>query len=374
MRGGFAKTVEDHATSMPILGPAIQDARTEGLRSFNKAVVNRALKPLGETLPADIPAGTDAVKYAGDTLSAAYDKVLPEIGFTPDAQFAGDLKKISPITETMSAGAQEALKGIVDKRLGQLLRTDNGVLAGDRFKQVESGLNFEIDRFSGSQDPDHRAMFKALTAMKTALQSAAERQNPIFAAQKGKIDAGWAELTRIETAASKSGADGGVFTPTQYEAAVRSGDNRVRRRGMARGEARGQDMSTAAKAVLPSKVPDSGSGGRIALMHVAAQAPGAVIGAVTGGGVGALGGIAATTSSLAALSTRYSPKAIEAANVALNARIAAADRQGALSELARLATHDPRVRELYTQVIRSIGVAGGAQASPRNIYRPPATP
>lgn len=356
MAGGAVKQIEDAATSVPILGPAITGARKRGLESFNRAAVNRALKPIGETLPEGVAAGTDAVKHAGDRLSASYEKVLPEGRVQPDKRFAVEVRKIGPIAETMSEGAQKSLQDIIAKRVTNISKADGGVLSGQRFKQVEKGLDYEIARFNGSRDPDHQATVEALKIVKSSIQNAAMRQNPRFALAKKGIDRGWAELVRIENAAAKTGAEGGVFTPAQYDSAVRMGSDTVRRRGYARGEALGQDLATAGRAVLPSKVGDSGTATR------------GMVGLVLGGGAGVAGGplgVAASAGGLALASKGYSPKAIAYANKILGERIAKADQAAALSGLRQLAQNDPKARELYRQVVARLMRAGAAGAAGR---------
>jgi len=57
-----------------------------------------------------------------------------------------------------------------------------------------------------------------------------------------------------------------VFTPNDLSNAVRQTDTSVRKGRYARGNALMQDLSDPASAVLPQKVPDSGTAGRLAAM------------------------------------------------------------------------------------------------------------
>lgn len=364
MRGGMAKTLEDQATSLPILGPAIQEARQSSLNSMNRAIANRTLKPVGETLPAGIEAGTDAIKYVGDRLSAGYEKAIPQRTIRADPAFADDARAAMANVNTMTPAAVERLNNIIDQRVTSRLG-QGGVMDGATFKQIQSELSYEASRFKGAQDPDLREIGVILDNVRGALDGAARRQDPQFARTMDQLDAGWAELTRWENAASKAGVEGGIVTPSQYDAAVRMGDKRVRRRGYARGEALGQDFSSAAKAVLPSKVPNSGTADRAGLGAVL-SVPGAIMGTMAGGPVGgAIGGTVAL-GGLAGARTLYSPQAIEAANRALNARIGREGQQVALRELEALAAQSPQAAELYRTVLSRIGRASGATAGQSN--------
>lgn len=365
MRGGIAKRAEDAGTSMPILGDAITDRRNEGVETFVKATVNRALKPVGEALPDNIPAGTEAVKYAGDLLSKGYDEAIPGVIVRADPGFADDARTALANVGTMTPKGQAELSRILDQRITSRV-PQNGAMDGMTYKQIQSELDYEVGRYQGSKDPDHQAIGQALAGIQGAMEKAARRQDPKFAARIDALDRGWAELGRIETAASKSEDLSGIFTPKQYAQAIRMNDTRVRRRGVARGEALSQDLAQAGVKVLPSKIGDSGTTTRAAWGMVA-SAPGAVLGAVTGGGVGALAGIGGTAAGLGAASRAYTPQAVAAANAALNERLPGSARQEALRQLAEMAASDPRLAKLRNEVAaklsRAAGVAGGARAS-----------
>ena len=367
MSGKVAKTAEEAATSIPLAGDRISSRLTEGQESFNRAVLNRALEPIGDKVPDNVPAGTEAVKYAGDRLSAAYKKVLPEGTITPDARFVANVRKIGPVAETMSDGAQKDLSRILEKRVTAITTADGGVISGQRFKQIETGLDFEINRFMGSTDPDHVATVEALKTVREALADAAVRQNPKFAAEKAAIDRGWATLAQAEKAASTRGAEGGVFTPKQFAGAVNSGDKRVRRRGIARGEVLNQDLALAGERILSNKTPDSGTGRRVAQMAISG-----------GGGAAALSNplsVLPMAATIGGVSVAYSPKATALANRLLNERIAGQEQRKLLAALAEEAAKDPKAAELYRQVAAKLaqaaGVAGGAQASPANYFGRP---
>jgi hypothetical protein len=356
MRGGVAKSLEDAATSIPIAGDAISAARTRSIEGFNRAAVNRALKPLGTAVPKEVAAGHDAIAYAGDLLSQGYKKALPQGGVRADPGFADDIaKNVSSVIETLRPEGRAQLEKIVQSRVTSRL-DQSGKMSGETYQRVQSELGSEIARFSGATDPDARAIGESLQGISNSLKDAAARQNPRFAAKLKQLDEGWAHLTRAETAA-KAGGEGGIFTPAQYDRAVRGGDTRVRKRGYARGEALGQDLSSAAKAVLPSKVPDSGTARRL----------------LSGGGGLALGGgatlaggpvgLVTTASSLAGVSAAYSKRAITLFNQALDRKISQEASRTALGRLRALAAEEPKLAALYREArvrVSRAAVARGA--------------
>jgi hypothetical protein len=46
--GGMAKRIEDKAVSLPVVGDAIIGAQRRSVEGFNRAALNRVLKPIGE--------------------------------------------------------------------------------------------------------------------------------------------------------------------------------------------------------------------------------------------------------------------------------------------------------------------------------------
>jgi hypothetical protein len=357
MVGGAVQHLEDAATSVPILGPAITAARRRGVEGFNRVVLNRSLRPIGEELPANVQTGHEAVAYAGDRISAGYRSALPEGGVRADPGFTEDVANLVPTIQTLTPHNATRLQNIIEERLSSRLG-ENGRLDGPTYQRVMSELENESRRFGRSTDADEQAIAEVLEGVRTAVRDAASRQNPQFGRRIRQLNEAWANITRAETAAAAGKDPAGVFTPAQYDTAVRSGSDTVRRRGYARGEALGQDLSSAAKTVLPSRLNDSGTATRGA------------VGLVLGGGAGAAGGpvgIAGTVAGLAGAAQAYSPRAVALYNRALTRNIARGDQAAALNELRQIAQGEPAVRELYqraaARLARVGAVAGGARAS-----------
>jgi len=373
--GGLAKGMEDAATSLPILGGAIQDARAANLGTFNHAVANEALKPVGKRVPKTVSPGHETVAFTERALQSEYDKLIPDGGVRADGEFGTAITGLSDVVQTLQPVNQRRLKGILDQRL--LSRMGNGELDGAMYQRVQSELKREATRFSGSGDPDHRAMGEAIQGVSDALKDAAARQNPAFAAKKARVDRGWAEFKRLQAATVAAGAgENGVFSAGQYGGAIKRGDKSLDKGRMARGDALGQDLAGAALRVLPSKVPDSGTATRGAIGALV-SAP-ATIGAgfATGGlpgGLAAAGGIGATVGGLKLASKAYSPQAIEAFNKVLDDRISRQEAREALTELANMAARDPKIAPLYKEAAarlsRGIGVAR-ASAAGQNALMP----
>lgn len=362
MRGGVAKAAEDALTSTPILGTAIQDARSSGVEGFNHAVANEALAPVGLKVPETVPAGHETVAYVEKQLGGLYDKVIPNRQVLADPEFKSTVSdRLGEIAQDMTEEGRKRLAGIIDQRVTQRFGAGDAI-DGETFQRIQSGLSTVKARFSASQDVDQRAIGDAIGVVQEELRNAAARQDPAFAAQKSAIDTGWALFKRMQGAAASPGAEAGVFTPAQYGGAARRADRSVDKGATARGSAVGQEFANSARAVLPNKVPDSGTANRGA-WAMGASAPGAMIsGLMTGGPVGAAGvaaGYGGTLAGLKLAAGAYSPKAIELANAALDARISRQAQAAALEELRRMSTEGPKLAQLYQKVSKAVSRAAG---------------
>jgi hypothetical protein len=119
------------------------------------------------------------------------------------------------------------------------------------------------------------------------------RVNPKLGNELKKINEGYANYARIRQAASSTatGAMEGVFTPAQLAQAVRAQDVTAGKGASATGRALMQDLAEQGTNVLGSKVPDSGTAGRIWLgtgLGAGTVATGTAIPAAAGLGLASL--------------------------------------------------------------------------------------
>jgi hypothetical protein len=137
-----------------------------------------------------------------------------------------------------------------------------GTLTPSVAKAADSELGRMAASYRGSADAAQRELGMALREAQSELREMFARANPDTAPMIRAADQGWATLAQMERAGSMVGAKDGIFTPAQLLSAIKRGDTSIRDRSFARGDMRNQDLAQAADAVLPNKVPDSGSIGR----------------------------------------------------------------------------------------------------------------
>jgi hypothetical protein len=267
MKGGVGKSLEDAATSVPILGDFINAGRRNSVESFNQAVMNQALEPIGESLSRGNKSGHEAVAEVATKLGDAYDVLTPKLTYVPDAQFANDMRRvISRDVSILPGPVAEQYRAIINNRIGPI----GAPMGGPLFKSVESEMTFLANQYRSAADPAQRGLGMALDNTVNAMRRNLERSNPADAAELAKINSGWAMYSRIRDAASRRATSGGVFMPSDLLNAIKRGDKSVGKGSFARGDALMQKFAEAGQKVLPSTLPDSGTPKRLAAMGATA--------------------------------------------------------------------------------------------------------
>lgn len=283
--GGGFKRAEEGLSSVPILGDAIKSAQGRAVADLNTAAFNRALKPIGETLPKGMK-GREAVDYVGTTLGARYDALLPKLTTQLDGQAFTELQSLRGMMANGSIDPAKAkqFESILNNQLMAKFQTgSNGAptITGETMKGIESDLGQMSSKFGRSLDPDQQMVGDALQEVQSILRGNVIRSNPEAAPELQKINEGWANFKRVQKAAAGIGADDGVFGAAQLQSAVKATDRSKDKAAFARGDALMQDLSEAGKSALGPKVPDSGTPYRSMLGLLAAGGAGAATGIVS---------------------------------------------------------------------------------------------
>jgi hypothetical protein len=262
--GGMANRTEEKLTSIPLVGDAISSARRGAAEDLNRAAFNRALAPLNQQLPAGMM-GREAVQHVDDVISAGYQRLLPRLSAQADQTFNAELGNLRQAVSTgaMDPNAARSFERILNN---DVLSKFQGrqAMTGETLKRVESDLGQQISRLASSTDADQRLVGNALEEVRHQLRELLMRNNPQQANELRALNTAWANFKRVQRAASGLGAEDGIFTPAQLQSAVKALDRSKDKARFAEGNALMQDLSDAGKSVLGSKVPDSGTPGRIA--------------------------------------------------------------------------------------------------------------
>lgn len=276
--GGGAKKTEDALTSVPIVGSAIAKTQNDAVEGFNRAVWNKALEPIGKTLPDDIKIGRDAVSYVTNTISKAYDDVLPNLKGKIDDTLIGELKNISDMVQALTDDQIGQFNRIMDRSFYQHF-TDFGLASGASLKRIESELGKKASKMRVSTDPKTSELGDALTEVLASLRRMMERQNPEQAEVLKSINTAYARMLRPERASIYKGKGEGVFTANNLDSAVKALEKNKRK--YARGESIMQDISEPGLSVMGDTLNESGTAPR--LMNAAMAGGGMMIDPVVAG-------------------------------------------------------------------------------------------
>ena len=274
MAGRIPKRAEEAGKSIPITGSAIRGAEGRALDSFNLATANRALGPIGATLPPGT-AGRDVVAAGQQALDNAYNAVLPGLTFQMDQRFAQDIGNLRTMAAGLPAEQRAQFDWLLRERLaGRLAPT--GTMGGEVLKSVQSELSHFAREYGRSGDAAQRQLGHAVEEMNEHIRDALQRQNPQAAQRLRDIGAAYAAFVRIENAASRRPTGDGRFTPGDLLAAIKGADPTVRKRAFARGDALLQPWAETGNRVLTNRLPDSGTPERM-MWDVVGGAGGAML-------------------------------------------------------------------------------------------------
>ncbi len=259
--GGVFKKAEDFAQNLPLVGEQIRNAREKVLFDYNKAVINKALDKVDDKLPASV-VGRDAVNYAAEQISNKYDDILGKMSFNLDFKTtSGILSSLNKSNLTSDAQRQEAtsvLNNIV------LDKFSNSKIPGSTYKQIESDLRKEASKYLNSTSASDRNVGEALQNVLNTFKDELRSQNPKWTSALRRIDSAYGDLSIMSKAAANTGAENGVFTPKQYQLAVKQLDVTRNKKNFARGLARGQELAETGMQVIGNPV-NSTLEGRLAL-------------------------------------------------------------------------------------------------------------
>lgn len=282
--GGSAQRLEEGFTSIPYVGDIIKSGQLRAIEDLNRAAYNRALNPIGES--AGKAVGNEGIKDVGAKLSRAYETILPKLNVQLDQEFGQALQGVRQLAEDLPEEQGKQFSKLFQSRVLNKF-TPEGTMTGETMKHVESDLGRLASTYRGALDPDKRLMGEAFTEVQSHLRELVMRSNPTEAPVLQKINEGWANFVRAQTAAGRIGAQDGVFSPAQLLSSVRATDKSVRKGQFARGDALMQDLAKAGKNVLGQKVPDSGTPYRA----LAAALAGGTAGGMMLGPGAAIGGL-----------------------------------------------------------------------------------
>jgi hypothetical protein len=267
---GILNRLEASSMSAPISGEMVRDVRGEAIHGFNRAAGNEALSHIKETLPEDIEPGHEMYNYVEDRINKKYTDIHSRVNVTADHGIVQDLSNvIQDATNSLNRPQIQHLQDLIRNNITNRFADRNGQLTGPELQTVQSKIKALSRQYISSGEksgnPEHTAFGEYLDDARKAVDDLIARQNPAEAQALKDANRAYAHeiVLRKATAAPSAQAYEGAFTPNELGKAM----NRVSpERTRARGKAFYQDLVEAGKAVIPSRVPDSATAERKAVL------------------------------------------------------------------------------------------------------------
>lgn len=251
------KRMEGALGSVPLVGSNVRAAVRNSIESFNTAVLNKALKPIGEKMPSGIEAGRESIAKAEELIGKKYDALLPKLTFKGDQQFIDDLKVFNDTTvKKLPISQEKEFEKQINNTFENRIDHQTIEMDGKTFKKVESELSSKIRSYLKSSNPEQVELGKALNQFRGLLTESLERMNPKQAKELADINTSYAMFSRARDASINRGHTQGVFSPNDLSKAIKGASSKG---AFARGDGLMQDLSDAANSVLPNTIPDSGT-------------------------------------------------------------------------------------------------------------------
>jgi len=273
--GAGIKRMEDLTTGIPGVGTVVNAGRTNSMQGFNRAAFNEGLAPIGERTGGVIQ--EQGIDLAQDATTRGYRSALDNVNVTPEPQFrteydaavatGGAVPRVGP---EFAAYEKANMAPLVDQP------SFDGNTIQD-FIQQTRGADFGSDAMGN-------LVGKSVTGAENAMRGLVGRQAPDVLPKLSRADQAYRQVQILRDAVNRArggtmSGETGVFTPSQLADATAAN---AKKYGGTQGTTRQPffDLARAGQAVLPSKVGDSGSAGRL-LMQSALGTAG--VGAVGGG-------------------------------------------------------------------------------------------
>lgn len=134
----------------------------------------------------------------------------------------------------------------------------SGLASGATVKEIDSSLRVLAKKKGLSDNRDVNTVGMAVKEARAALKRMVERENPELAPELKATDAAYAKFKVVQKASTYAGKEG-VFTPPQFERAVKAQDPSRDKAQYARGKANMQDFAASAREAIGDAIPDSGT-------------------------------------------------------------------------------------------------------------------
>ena len=297
--GSTASRVEDALQSLPVVGDTIRGRQLDSFKDFNKGAFNIGAEAIGETID---DTGRDALEAFDGAVGSSYRDALRGRSVPVDRNLTDDLAPAAAARGELPDDLLPRTDRLIENHLGPI--GESGQITGEAYQRARRGLGRarkNANQIAGEFDEPYR---DTMTGVLEALDAQLARTGGddviegLNAANKANKNLRVLEDASLD--AAKIGTQTGeanIFTPAQLLAASRKSEKRFG------GGAELREFGEQGQAILPSRLPNSGTTDRALLAaalglggaggveaYAREDAPMATAGAVGLGALLALGG------------------------------------------------------------------------------------
>lgn len=251
--GVIARLTEALGSKLPVARNLMSGQLDNSVRTFARGAYSNALSHIGEKLPDGMTDIGEISKTANQIASDQYQKILPNLSFTPGSDPSGTYlngvadiaKKLTQILPEKAPAFYAAINPILtDSLKGDALKEADSLVGSEAREWMNSGTSV-ADRKLGQAIADARGLFRDHLRV----------ENPEYAPQLDALDRTWAMLGVADQAGRRSLGDMSEFTPAQLmSASARSaGNSPSATRQLVHGGALQQPYAQAGQQVIGSR-------------------------------------------------------------------------------------------------------------------------
>lgn len=289
--GGIAKSIEDRLSGLPVIGDMVNARRAEGLRAFNQTAFGDVTGgPTANIGPRGIEELQGRISGAG----GLYDQATSGVTVPVSSQLTDDLALAGAAGAGLPPDLAQRFALAMRNRIDPVI--ESGQMTGNEFQQMQRALKgYRAETPKAGFEADYR---DALGMVSDALDANMRAQGGASVVQG--LDAANDAYRNMKVlgnavSAARNGSRTGeveIFAPSQLNDASIAN---ARKFGGTEATTNRPfyDLATSGQATLPSRVPDSGTAGRLATLALPGALGGAGYGvdSLTGGDSGLTTGL-----------------------------------------------------------------------------------
>jgi hypothetical protein len=257
-------TLEQGATSFPVLGDAVSNQYQRSYRGAMNAAHNEALAPIGQAANVGARTGEELMQATDIAVSEAYNNAFQGVNLRTDRPFVRLFAGAERLGNRPSVTTPQ--RELLQPAFGQVRELfQNGMVDGRRYQAAMQIIRETRAAVRNTHLPG--PAMSALDRAEASIRGLARRQRPEMLPALRNADASYRRASILRNAQMRAiNAEKGAVTPGQFGLAIREQTRRYGGDRQASSTNRPfYALQDAMRQTLPERIPNSGTVGRLAL-------------------------------------------------------------------------------------------------------------